>query len=304
MSNQNDTYNSTSREGRAGVGLGEPGGRCRLGSLPAVHEAADAALVNAGAGRWITYEIAQATQESFRQEKRGRPGRHPLPQNAQDDLHAHLPRRRGESRLRRRHRRLLPPDQQRPRPHRPRAAHRLPLPAQPRETPPPTQERPRRRPRAAEVPIADRGTGLLSVHRPARPMPHRARATRRHDPRARARTAALPRTKTAPPKHRPPPASSTSSPTPPATTSQPTTASPSRSSSPSSPPRSTRSSTSSASRPPPTTAPPPTPEPPQHAAGNGGRYRLREVRNERGWSVGGAYWIRRACLTRSRRWIR
>jgi len=51
------------------------GPRCRMQSLPAVHEAADAALAGAGAGRWIAYDITQATKEGFRQEKRGRPGK-------------------------------------------------------------------------------------------------------------------------------------------------------------------------------------------------------------------------------------
>jgi transposase len=50
------------------------GPRCRLQSLAAVHEAAETALAGAGAQRWIAYEITQATQEGFRQEKRGRPG--------------------------------------------------------------------------------------------------------------------------------------------------------------------------------------------------------------------------------------
>ena len=50
------------------------GPRCRLKTLPAVHDAADAALAAAGAQRWITHTITQATEEAFRQEKRGRPG--------------------------------------------------------------------------------------------------------------------------------------------------------------------------------------------------------------------------------------
>jgi hypothetical protein len=50
------------------------GPRSRLRTLVAVDEAAQAALADAGAERWIAYEIAQTVQESFRQEKRGRPG--------------------------------------------------------------------------------------------------------------------------------------------------------------------------------------------------------------------------------------
>ncbi len=51
----------------------------------------------------------------------------------------------------------FPLDHQRPRAHRPRAAGRLPLPAQPREAPPPAQERPESRPRRAEVPVRIEG---------------------------------------------------------------------------------------------------------------------------------------------------
>jgi len=50
------------------------GPRSRIKTLPAAHQAAEAALSSAGAQRWIAYEIDQATQEGFRQEKRGRPG--------------------------------------------------------------------------------------------------------------------------------------------------------------------------------------------------------------------------------------
>jgi transposase len=50
------------------------GPRSRSKTLPAVHEAAQAALGSAGAERWIAYEIAETTQENFHQEKRGRPG--------------------------------------------------------------------------------------------------------------------------------------------------------------------------------------------------------------------------------------
>ncbi len=51
------------------------GPRCRLKTLPAVHEAAESALTAAGAQRWIAYDITHSTQEGFRQEKRGRPGK-------------------------------------------------------------------------------------------------------------------------------------------------------------------------------------------------------------------------------------
>ena len=50
------------------------GPRSRLKTILAAHEAAQAALTATGAARWIAYDIAQALQEGFRQEKRGRPG--------------------------------------------------------------------------------------------------------------------------------------------------------------------------------------------------------------------------------------
>lgn len=48
--------------------------RSRFKTLVAVHDAAQAALAGAGAERWIAYQITEVVQESFRQEKRGRPG--------------------------------------------------------------------------------------------------------------------------------------------------------------------------------------------------------------------------------------
>ena len=51
------------------------GPRTRIKTPVAAHEAARAALAQAGAERWIAYEIAEAVQEGFRQEKRGRPGK-------------------------------------------------------------------------------------------------------------------------------------------------------------------------------------------------------------------------------------
>jgi transposase len=50
------------------------GPRSRIKTFAAAHQAAETALTSAGAGRWIAYEIAEATQEGYRQEKRGRPG--------------------------------------------------------------------------------------------------------------------------------------------------------------------------------------------------------------------------------------
>ncbi len=50
------------------------GPRSRPKTLPAAHDAAQAALTATGAERWITDDIQQSTQEGFRQENRGRPG--------------------------------------------------------------------------------------------------------------------------------------------------------------------------------------------------------------------------------------
>ncbi|HYN91743.1 MAG TPA: IS1634 family transposase [Thermoleophilaceae bacterium] len=48
--------------------------RSRLKTRVATQDAARAALADAGAERWITYAVTETVQESFRQEKRGRPG--------------------------------------------------------------------------------------------------------------------------------------------------------------------------------------------------------------------------------------
>lgn len=50
------------------------GPRSRFTSRVAVEEAAAAALADAGAARWVNAEIAESVDESFRQERRGRPG--------------------------------------------------------------------------------------------------------------------------------------------------------------------------------------------------------------------------------------
>jgi transposase len=48
--------------------------RCRTKTAVAAQAAAQAALATAGASRWVTFEIDTTEHESFRQEKRGRPG--------------------------------------------------------------------------------------------------------------------------------------------------------------------------------------------------------------------------------------
>jgi len=51
------------------------GPRARMRDRIAIEQAAQRALAATGAQRWITFDIAQRTEESFRQEKRGRPGK-------------------------------------------------------------------------------------------------------------------------------------------------------------------------------------------------------------------------------------
>jgi len=50
------------------------GPKCRLKTTVAVEAEATNALARAGATRWISFSITETTEESFRQERRGRPG--------------------------------------------------------------------------------------------------------------------------------------------------------------------------------------------------------------------------------------
>jgi hypothetical protein len=50
------------------------GPKTRLRTRPAVEAALAAALTDAGAGRWLEATVTETVEESFRQEKRGRPG--------------------------------------------------------------------------------------------------------------------------------------------------------------------------------------------------------------------------------------
>ena len=52
------------------------GPKCRLKTRVAVEGEAAAALAHAGAERWISYAVAETVTETFRQERRGRPGTH------------------------------------------------------------------------------------------------------------------------------------------------------------------------------------------------------------------------------------
>jgi transposase len=50
------------------------GPKCRLKTRVAVETEATAALTRAGATRWITFTVSETTEETYRQERRGRPG--------------------------------------------------------------------------------------------------------------------------------------------------------------------------------------------------------------------------------------
>jgi len=50
------------------------GPKCRLKTRVAIEDAAAAALERAGAARWITYTVGETIEETYRQERRGRPG--------------------------------------------------------------------------------------------------------------------------------------------------------------------------------------------------------------------------------------
>lgn len=48
--------------------------KTRMRTIAAVEAAATAAIDSAGAARWVSFEVTETTEETFRQEKRGRPG--------------------------------------------------------------------------------------------------------------------------------------------------------------------------------------------------------------------------------------
>ncbi|HEX7266023.1 MAG TPA: IS1634 family transposase, partial [Streptosporangiaceae bacterium] len=50
------------------------GPKCRLKTRVAVEDEAAAALAHASADRWIRYEVGETVEETYRQERRGRPG--------------------------------------------------------------------------------------------------------------------------------------------------------------------------------------------------------------------------------------
>lgn len=63
------------RRDLADLGRRLAGPRARIGSLVAAEEAAAALLSATGAQRWVSVTVTEATTETLRQEKRGRPGK-------------------------------------------------------------------------------------------------------------------------------------------------------------------------------------------------------------------------------------
>src|SRR6266508_4191603 len=173
--------------------------KSRLRTRTAVDQAAATALADAGAARWITVTIGATVEETYRQERRGRPGTNTrYPQEHPHPVHHRLAAPNRCNRLRRGHRRLLPPHHQRHRPTRRRSAQRLPLPAQSRTPPPPAQERPGRRPALATRPRPHRSTLLLPVPRPAPRRAHRTPDPHRHAQRQHRTHPALPELRACP----------------------------------------------------------------------------------------------------------
>jgi Domain of unknown function (DUF4277) len=76
------TRDATARQARIAAGAAAidaltaklAGPKCRLATTAAVEQAATAALDVAGAARWVCVTVAETTTETFRQERRGRPG--------------------------------------------------------------------------------------------------------------------------------------------------------------------------------------------------------------------------------------
>ncbi len=153
------------------------GPKSRLRTRQAVEQAAAAALDQASAERWIAVTVTETVQETYRQEKRGRPGKDTRYRKHHDPLRAAVHRQRRHRRLRRPHRRVLPADHQQPTARRRRATRCLPLPAQPRETTPPAQVRPGRSAGAAQERRTDRSAVLLPFRRAVVLLPDRTRAT-------------------------------------------------------------------------------------------------------------------------------
>ncbi len=156
--------------------------RSRLKTRLAAEQAARDALASAGSERWLAFEITDTEQESFRQEKRGRPGEQTryrkttktiftLTFAVNDEQVAYDAATDGQFPLVTNDHDLTDPEllaAYRYQPNLEKRHHQLKtvLSAAPCR---------------AEVPITDRGTRLLRVHRAALPMPDRTRATRSDD---------------------------------------------------------------------------------------------------------------------------
>jgi len=75
-------HDTTSRQARIEAGAAAiealstrlAGPKCRLKTRVAVEDEAGAVLARAGADRWISYTLTETVEETYRQERRGRPG--------------------------------------------------------------------------------------------------------------------------------------------------------------------------------------------------------------------------------------
>ena len=70
--------------------------RSRLKTRLAAEQAAQGALASTGSERWLSFEISRTEQDSFRQEKCGRPGEQTCSRKTTNTIHAHLRRQRWE----------------------------------------------------------------------------------------------------------------------------------------------------------------------------------------------------------------
>jgi Domain of unknown function (DUF4277) len=179
--------------------------KTRMKTVAAAEQAAAAALERIGAARWIDVHRRRTCRGTVpARQTRSPRHRDPLPQDHPHPPAHPLQRRRGPGRPRRRLRRLLPADQQRPRPDRRRAVSRLQIPAQPGETPRPAEGQPARRAGVPARPRPHRSPAVLPLHRHARPCAHRTPDPAGDENQTNQTTLALPRRPGLPRTHRRP----------------------------------------------------------------------------------------------------
>jgi len=207
-------HDTTSRQARIEAGAAAiealstrlAGPKCRLKTRVAVEDEAAPVLARAGADRWISYTLTETVEETYRQERRGRPGantryrrhtrtRFSISWDTRLDVLAYdavtdgcFPLITNDTTL---------TDAQ---------VLGLPLPAPPRTASPPAQVRARRRPSAAAQPRPHRGPVLRPVPRAAPRRADRTRDPHRDENRTHPQRPALPRATRL--SHLPPPSAS------------------------------------------------------------------------------------------------